>query len=135
MNGGGGGARGAIGSRGGVSGDDARQLRGEVRQRLEEAQALRQQLAREGRDVSQLDEAIRGLRALGSDAIWGDGENLRRLQEQVVDNLKQYEFGLRRDVLGAERERLFLSGTDEVPEGFRKLVEEYYRSLSRDRNE
>jgi hypothetical protein len=36
-------------------------------------------------------------------------------------------------VLGAERERLFLSGTDEVPEGYRKLVEEYYRALSRQR--
>jgi hypothetical protein len=132
VNGGGGGARGAFGPRG-VGADDARQLRGEVRERLAEAQALRQQLAREGRDVSQLDDVIRGLRSLGSDAIWGDGENLRRLQEQVVDNLKQYEFGLRRDVLGADRERLFLSGTDEVPEGFRKLVEEYYRALSRQR--
>ena len=26
---------------------------------------------------------------------------------------------------------LFLGGSDEVPEGFRKLVEEYYRALSR----
>ncbi|MBR9990739.1 MAG: hypothetical protein KFH98_13345 [Gemmatimonadetes bacterium] len=83
--------------------------------------------------MAQLDDVIRGLRSLGDDGIWGDGENLRRLQDQVVDNLKQYEFGLRRDVLGAARERLFLSGTDEVPEGFRKLVEEYYRSLSRER--
>jgi hypothetical protein len=132
MNGGVGGARGAIGPRG-VSSDDARQLRNEVRQRLAEAQALRQQLSRDGRDVSQLDEVIRGLRALGGDEVWGDGENLRRLQAAVVDNLKQYEFGLRREVLGAERERLFLSGTDEVPEGFRKLVEEYYRALSRER--
>jgi hypothetical protein len=132
MNGGVGGARGAIGPRG-VSSDDARQLRSEVRQRLAEAQALRQQLSRDGRDVSQLDEVIRGLRALGGGEVWGDGENLRRLQAAVVDNLKQYEFGLRREVLGAERERLFLSGTDEVPEGFRKLVEEYYRALSRER--
>jgi hypothetical protein len=132
MSGGGGGAQGAIGSRG-VDADDARQLQREVRERLAEAQALRQQLARDGRDVAQLDEVIRGLRALGSDAPWGNAENLQRLQAQVVDNLKQYEFGLRRDVLGAERERLFLSGTDEVPEGYRKLVEEYYRALSRQR--
>ena len=58
---------------------------------------------------------------------------LPQLSAAIVDRLKQYEFGLRRDVLGADRERLFLSGTDEVPEAYRRLVEEYYRSLSRQR--
>jgi hypothetical protein len=52
-----------------------------------------------------------------------------------VDGLKQYEFGLRREVLGAGREQVFLSGTEEVPEAFRKLVEEYYRQLSREKKE
>jgi len=34
-------------------------------------------------------------------------------------------------VEGAEGERPRLGGSDEVPAGFRELVEEYYRSLAR----
>ena len=129
-----GGAIGAIGWRGGViSEEEARQFRAELRQRLAEAQELRQELSRQGRDVSDLDGVIRDLRALQSTGIWADPAALARLQSQVVDGLKQYEYGLRRDILGAERDRLFLSGSDEVPEAYRRLVEEYYRSLARDR--
>mgnify|MGYP007132577794 CR=1 FL=1 len=125
---------GAIGWRGGViSEEEARQFRAELRQRLAEAQELRQELSRQGRDVSDLDGVIRDLRALQSTGIWADPAALARLQSQVVDGLKQYEYGLRRDILGAERDRLFLSGSDEVPEAYRRLVEEYYRSLARDR--
>lgn len=134
VNTGGGGATGAAGGRAGFSGEESRQLRGEVRQRLAEAQAVRQQLSREGRDVGDLDEVIRGLRTLEGSAPWGSADDLQRLQSAIVDRLKQYEFGLRRDVLGADRERLFLSGTDEVPEAYRRLVEEYYRALARERN-
>jgi hypothetical protein len=134
LNAGGGGATGAAGPRG-IAADDARQLRGEARQRLTEAQSLRQQLAREGRGVAELDEVIRGLRTLEGGAPWGDAQDLERLQAAIVDRLKQYEFGLRRDVLGADRDRLFLSGSDEVPESYRRLVEEYYRSLARERRQ
>jgi hypothetical protein len=34
----------------------------------------------------------------------------------------------------ADDQKLLLSGSDEVPEGFRKMVEEYYRALARRRN-
>ena len=52
--------------------------------------------------------------------------------EMALDGLRQFEFGLRRSVLGEERDELFLSGTDQVPDGFRRMVEEYYRALSRE---
>jgi hypothetical protein len=118
-----------------VPADQARQLRSDVRERLAEAQALRRELAQAGRDVTQLDEAIRDLRRLQDAGVWTNALDVQRLQASLVDGLKQYEFGLRREVLGAGREQAFLSGTDEVPEAFRKLVEEYYRQLSRERRE
>ena len=34
---------------------------------------------------------------------------------------------------GPEADRLLLAGSDEVPEGFREMVEEYYRALSNNR--
>jgi hypothetical protein len=104
-----------------------------VRERLAEAQALRQELARQGRDVSELDERHPRLRSLEAGEPWNNAENVQRLQASLVDGIKQFEFGLRRDMLGTTRDRLFLSGTDEVPEGFREMVEEYYRRLARAR--
>jgi hypothetical protein len=43
--------------------------------------------------------------------------------------LKRFEFGLRRQNEAANT--IVLSGSEEVPEEFRKLVQEYYRSLGR----
>jgi hypothetical protein len=114
-----------------MSPGDVRQFRSEVRQRLNDAQQLRNQMAREGRDVTELDRVIGDLRALDSERVYGTPRELERLQASVVDGLKQFEYSLRRELDGAGKEKMFLSGSDEVPEGFRKMVEEYYRALSR----
>ena len=44
--------------------------------------------------------------------------------------MKRFEFNLRRqaEMKGSE---VFLSGADDVPEEYRKLVEQYYKSLSK----
>jgi len=42
------------------------------------------------------------------------------------------EYALRRGVEG-ERPKLHLSGSEELPPGYKALVEEYYRSLARKR--
>jgi hypothetical protein len=49
----------------------------------------------------------------------------------VAEGLKRFEFGLRRKVEDADIDQPALNATDEVPRGFRDLVNEYYRSLSR----
>jgi hypothetical protein len=43
-----------------------------------------------------------------------------------------FEYALRRELEGTGVEKLRLSGSAEVPQGWRRLVEEYYRSLSRE---
>jgi hypothetical protein len=72
---------------------------------------------------------------MNREAIWTNPRDIAALQAAVVDGLKTYEFTLRRLVLGAEKDRLFLSGSDDVPEGYRKLVEEYYRALAREKRQ
>jgi hypothetical protein len=52
------------------------------------------------------------------------------LQQFVAESLKRFEFGLRRKV-DADKNTAALTGSDEVPEEFRKLVEQYYRSLAK----
>jgi hypothetical protein len=44
--------------------------------------------------------------------------------------MKRFEFALRRRAESASAQPV-LSGSDEVPEQFRKLVEQYYKSLSK----
>ena len=44
--------------------------------------------------------------------------------------MKKFEFNLRRSVEQGN-ESLSLSGSDQVPEGFRQSIEEYYRSLAK----
>ncbi|MND02874.1 hypothetical protein D3C83_224270 [compost metagenome] len=52
------------------------------------------------------------------------------MQSYVTEGIKRFEFNLRRQV-DATDDSVVLTGHDEVPEGFRKMVEEYYKSLSK----
>ena len=117
-----------------VSPGDIRQFRREIRERVQEAQELQRILEQEDLEVldgRQLDEVVAALRALDSERIYSDVAEVERLQAQIIEGLKQLEFGLRRELEGEDRDRVFVSGSDEVPTGFRKLVDEYYKALSR----
>ncbi len=119
------------GGRGRFTPDDARQFRRELRDRRESAEALRRELAGQGRDIGDLDRLIARLRDLESRRSFDDAEEIARLQGAVVEGFKAFEFALWRDIeqqTGAEPR---LEGADEVPAGFRALVEEYYRSLAK----
>jgi hypothetical protein len=88
-------------------------------------------LSRQGFDVSELDGVIRDLKALDNPRTYEDPQGLAQLQSSVVDGVKQFEYRLRRTLAGGGDDKKLLTGSDEVPEGFRKLVEEYYKALSR----
>ena len=81
-------------------------------------------------DAKELDEIIRGLRKLDSESAYANPEGLQQLEQAVTDSIKRFEYTLRRR-LDANANQVFLSGTDDVPEQYRKLVEQYYRSLSK----
>ena len=69
-------------------------------------------------------------RGLDNDAAFADPRSLQALQSAALDKLKTWEFDLRKK-LGGSEQPLALSGSDEVPEGFRKTIEEYYRLLAK----
>ena len=110
--------------------EDIRQLRGEVRQWTGEALELRGDLAAENIDAGELDEILSALRQLDDPRVYQNVSELQRLQSIVAEGLKRFEFSLRRQA-EADANTIVLSGSDEVPEEFRKLVQEYYRSLAR----
>lgn len=113
-----------------LSPGNARQFQQEFGQRRQDAERLRDQLAREGLDVGELDRAIGGLRTLEGAEGLGDLDEIDVLQGMIIRGLKEFEFAVRREGSDADSDRLFLSGSDEVPPEYRPLVEEYYRSLS-----
>jgi hypothetical protein len=115
--------------------DEARQLQRELRERAREGEALGREL-REGRPgdrgaAAGLDSALREMRRFEDSRLYSEPRGLAELVASVVQGLKAAEFAMRREVEGPDREKLFLSGTQDLPPGWQALVEEYYRSLSR----
>ncbi len=80
-------------------------------------------------EVGDLGEVIQAMRALDDPRIYEDAEELLRRQTYVLEQLKRFEYQLRREVDG-ESEELFLAGSDEVPTGFRDLIDEYFKALA-----
>ena len=111
-----------------MSPEDARQFRAEVRQMATAAEQLRRTVGKE--DQAAVADMLKKLRALDSDQVFKDPAQFDRLQAQAADAVKRFEFNL-----GAETElkgnEVLLSGDGDVPEEFRKLVEQYYKSLSK----
>ena len=59
-----------------------------------------------------------------------DPLGLAELTGQVADDIKMLEYVLRREADG-QRPELQLTGSEELPPGYRAMVEEYYRTLAR----
>jgi hypothetical protein len=81
-------------------------------------------------DPRDLDQIIRDLRQLDDDRIFADPRSLAALQANALEKLKNFEFNLRKKVEVGDQP-MSLSGSDEVPAGFRQAIEEYYRALNR----
>ena len=71
------------------------------------------------------------MQALDDMRVYQDSEEIARLQTYLIEELKRFEYRLRREV-DVESDELYLAASDEVPPGFRDLIEEYYRALSRE---
>ena len=114
----------------GTGEDDARQLGSELRERLRDAERLRQELG--GSSGSrELGGIIGELRGMTDGRMDGAAQTAAALKEQVIDPLRQLELELSkrlREQLG--RTNLRLGDEGAAPGRYRKSVEEYYRLLS-----
>jgi len=61
----------------------------------------------------------------------GTPRGINELRDQVIEDLKLFEYALRRMADANNGQRPALADSDEVPEGYRKAVDEYFRALSR----
>jgi hypothetical protein len=114
-----------------LSEDDIRQFAREFREQRQQAEGLRRELQQQGIDPSDLNRMIEQMRRLESGKNYDDPVSLEKLQESLIDGLKAFEFALRRQLEGGDKARPVLGGSGDVPVGFRQMVDEYYRSLSK----
>lgn len=126
------GGAGAMGGGEPLSEEEIRQFRRELQERLGEARELRDDLRGQGQDVRDLDGAIEALQRLQNPDVLGDLPQVEALRRTVRENLGRVEFSLRRQVRG-DSQPAALTGSEAVPEEYRRLVEEYYRALARER--
>ena len=110
--------------------EDLRQMGAEFEQRVREAEGLRDDLRQLGLPAQDLEAILRRMREWSVRGVNQDPLALEELRAQVIEGLRQFEYRLWRDIEGEGGDRLFLAGADEVPPGFRELVEEYYKSLA-----
>jgi hypothetical protein len=108
-----------------------RQYGRELRSQREAAEALRRELQQQGRNVEDLTQLIEQLRSLEGARAFNDPEELSQLRSQVVQGFKEFEFTLRRQLGGIEADRPALGGNENVPAGYRDMVNEYFKALSR----
>ena len=124
----GGATRGDPGQR--LSQEEVRQMRREFTERAGQVGELRDRLNAAGRDAGDLDEVLRAMERLAREGTYGNPAQVSALHDEILQNLKRLEFGLRREVEGDGGRRAALTGSDDVPEAYRRLVEEYYRKLA-----
>ncbi len=108
---------------------DVRQWQREYRERTMEAEELVRMLEQEDFSAADLSDVIERMRQLDDLRSYQDPEEIARLQTFVLEELKRFEYRLRREI-SEESEDLFLAGNEEMPPQFRELVEEYFRVLS-----
>ena len=108
---------------------DVRQWQREYRERAGEVEELRRLLEQEDFAAADLSEIIERMRELDDLRTYQDAEEIARLQTFVLEELKRFEYRLRREI-SEESEELFLAGNEEMPPQFREQVEEYFRVLS-----
>ena len=112
---------------------DPRQFQRENRERRTEAETLRRELQALGVDAGDLDALINNMRALDSARVYTDFDEAARLQTQLAEGFRRFEFDLRRKLGAAGADQLLLGGADDTPAAYKKLVEDYYRALAKDR--
>lgn len=132
MNGGAGqGGPAGVGAGATFTAEEARQLARELRARRESAQALRRSVQGTGVDTRELDRAITRLGTLEGANVLGNAAAMQQLRAGITEDLKAFEFALRRKLGAADTGGPALGGSEQVPAQYREMVNEYFKALAK----
>jgi len=114
--------------------DGTRQFAREFRARRQAAESLRADLRAMDQETAGLDQLLDRFQRLDGGKTFEDSRGLDRLERDLIDGLKEFEFSLWRKFGAESGQRPAAGASARVPPQYRELVEEYYRSLARDRS-
>ena len=110
-------------------------LRREYVERLEQSRGLLDTLRRQSpeldRDLEQWARHWQSVSSPGTETFKQDFENWDSLRRNVENALQQFEADRSRELAASEiRDRLSAGPDEPLPERYRRLVDQYYRSLA-----
>ena len=73
---------------------------------------------------------VKALQALGNEKNLQNPKGVQELYQAAVDKFKALEFEIRKRV-DTTSDQLLLSGSEEVPAAYKKLIEEYSKALAK----
>ena len=114
-----------------LSREEQRQLDRQYRQLTQEASDLRQLLSEDPEFESMVEELIVAMQNLDRGRFPGNPGELERLRAGLIDSWKELELSLSRQLQMDKSGAVRLSGLERIPERYRSILEEYYRSISR----
>jgi hypothetical protein len=109
-----------------------RQLGNAIREQTRQLREAREMLRREGVNTDGLDNLLGQLGRADATGAFGSPRGMDLLSQVIVPGLREYEFGVRRSITGAANLPR-TAGEGNVPEGYRKMVSDYYRALAEPR--
>ena len=107
------------------------QLDRQYRELRQEAGELRELLSQDPEFGRMVQDLVRSMQNLDAQRFQGNPEQLERLRAELTEQWKDFELRLRRELDMEQPETVRLANQERVPEKYRSIVEEYYRSLSR----
>jgi hypothetical protein len=111
--------------------EEERQRSREFQQRLMDAQELRGLLDRNSGQMENLDKAIESLRRANSG--YDNPEQIARLKA-AIDYMRKVELNLTRALENQDqRDKYFLTEDNKAPNTYKKLVDEYFKSLAKNK--
>jgi hypothetical protein len=113
-------------------GYDPRQWSRELRERINELREVQNGLGRNNPLYNEFQGVINNLQALERNSgLTGNPQAIEQLAQQIIDPLKSIELELSRELqILLAKENIRSAQEDDIPTGYEKFVEEYYKKLS-----
>lgn len=117
---------------GSLTSEQRRQFEKEYELRLKEAQEIRKHLADQPDLAGQIKNVVERMKQVGSLKFLQDQKGLERLSSSVIEGFRQLEVELSKSLQQQfTKENLHLAKDEDIPEPYRKQVEDYYKALSK----
>jgi hypothetical protein len=112
--------------------EQRRQFEKEYELRVKEAQEIGKHLADQPDLAGQVRNVVERMKQMNSLKFLQDNKELERLRSSVIEGFRQLEVDLSKNLQQQfTRENLHLAKDEDIPEPYRKQVEDYYKALSK----